>query len=253
MSARELELQPEAGDPWAPLRASTQARIGLGRAGMSLPTRAVLDLQAALASARDAVHLPLDVAAVLAGLGSLGLGEPTLLTSRAADRSTYLRRPDLGRTPSTLDSLPSGQWDVGLVVGDGLSAKAVAAHAVPMAEALVAAIDPELSIAPPVLVSQARVAVGDEIGAKLKVATVIVLIGERPGLSVADSLGLYLTHQPRPGRTDAERNCISNIHPPEGLSYAEAAATAVRLLRGARALGRSGVDLKDVRTSALPE
>jgi ethanolamine ammonia-lyase small subunit len=109
----------------------------------------------------------------------------------------------------------------------------------------------DLTIAPPVVVTQARVAIGDWIGQRLGVDTVLVLIGERPGLSVADSLGIYLTHEPRPGRSDAERNCISNIHPPEGLGYEAAAATAARLVRGARALGRSGVDLKD--TASLPE
>lgn len=238
-------------DPWAPLRACTQARIGLGRAGMSLPTRAVLDLQASLSAARDAVHLPLDLTSLTAGLSELGIGSPILMQSRAADRSSYLRRPDLGRTPTSLEELPSSEWDVALVIGDGLSSRAVNEHAVAMAGALLEAFGDELKVAPPVLVTQARVAIGDEIGQKLGAATVIVLIGERPGLSVADSLGLYLTHEPRPGRSDAERNCISNVHPPGGLSYAEAAATATRLLHGARALGRSGVELKDIRP-ALP-
>lgn len=239
-------------DPWAPLRACTQARVGLGRAGMSLPTRAVLELQASLAAARDAVHLPLDLATLTAGLGTLGIGQPILLQSQAGDRSSYLRRPDLGRTPAGLAELPSGEWDLALVIGDGLSSRAVNEHAVPMAAAVLEAIGPELKVAPPVLVTQARVAIGDAIGQQLGAASVLMLIGERPGLSVADSLGLYLTHQPRPGRTDAERNCISNVHPPGGLSYAEAAATAARLLEGARALGRSGVDLKDVRPPVLP-
>ncbi len=135
------------------------------------------------------------------------------------------------------------------MIGDGLSSRAVANHAVPMMRELVNSLA-DLTLAPPVVVTQARVAVGDWIGRRLGVRTVLVLIGERPGLSVADSLGIYLTHEPRPGRTDAERNCISNIHPPEGLGYAEAAATAARLVRGARALGRSGVDLKD--TSGTP-
>ncbi len=231
------------GDPWAELRTTTQARIGLGRAGMSLPTAAVLELRASLAAARDAVHVPLDVAGLVPGLNGLGLGEPIVLGSRAPDRGAYLRRPDLGRVPGAVDALPSGGWDVGLVVADGLSSRAVSEHALPTLEALVTALD-GLSVAPPVLVTQARVAVGDWIGQAMGVGTVLVLIGERPGLSVADSLGIYLTHEPRPGRTDAERNCISNIHPPEGLGYAAAAATAASLVRGARALGRSGVDLK---------
>jgi ethanolamine ammonia-lyase small subunit len=247
-------LAPGSGrnpDPWAPLRTTTQARIGLGRAGMSLPTAAVLELQASLAVARDAVHLPLDVDALLSGLAGLGLGTPIVLTSQAGDRSTYLRRPDLGRLPASLDGLPNDGWDVGFVIADGLSSKAVAEHAVATLRALVAALDPELRVAPPVVITQARVAAGDQIGQAMGVGTVFVLIGERPGLSVADSLGVYLTHNPIPGRTDAERNCISNIHPPQGLGYAAAAATAVNLLRGAQELGRSGVDLKD--TSGMGE
>jgi ethanolamine ammonia-lyase small subunit len=238
--------QPERRfDPWAPLRTTTQARIGLGRAGMSLPTAAVLELQVALAAARDAVHLPLDTAPILSGLAGLGLGEPILLTSQAPDRAAYLRRPDWGRVPASVAVLPDDGWDVGLVIADGLSSKAVSEHALPMVQALVAALDPELSVAPPVVVTQARVAIADHIGAAMKLGAVIVLVGERPGLSVADSLGIYLTYAPQPGRNDAERNCISNVHPPEGLGYAAAAATAARLLRGARELGRSGVDLKD--------
>jgi ethanolamine ammonia-lyase small subunit len=217
---------------------------------MSLPTSAVLDLQASLASARDAVHLPLDVPALLPGLTGLGIGEPIVLSSQAADRATYLRRPDLGRLPSSVSGLPADGWDVGFVIADGLSSKAVADHAVPMMAALVAALDAGLSVAPPVVVTQARVAVADAIGEAMGLGTVLVLIGERPGLSVADSLGIYLTHAPQPGRNDAERNCISNIHPPEGLSYAAAARTALNLLHGARALGHSGVDLKDTTGQA---
>lgn len=235
---------PAAADPWRELRASTQARIGLGRAGVGLPTSAVLALTSSLAWARDAVHLPLEPDTLLPGLRELGLGEPVLVQSRAPERGTYLRRPDLGRLPADLDAVPTGTWQVGLVIADGLSSKAVAEHAVAQASALVEALD-GLTIAPPVVVTQARVAIGDWIGQRLGVDTVLVLIGERPGLSVADSLGIYLTHEPRPGRSDAERNCISNIHPPEGLGYEAAAATAARLVRGARALGRSGVDLKD--------
>lgn len=238
--------QPERRfDPWVPLRSATQARIGLGRAGMSLPTAAVLELQGALAAARDAVHVPLDVAPIVAGTAALGIGEPIVLASQAADRASYLRRPDWGRLPASVAELPTDGWDVGFVIADGLSSKAVAEHAVPMLAAIVAALGPELSVAPPVVVTQARVAIADHIGAAMKLGTVIVLVGERPGLSVADSLGIYLTYAPQPGRTDAERNCISNVHPPEGLGYAAAAATTARLLRGARELGRSGVDLKD--------
>jgi ethanolamine ammonia-lyase small subunit len=241
---------PATADPWRELRSSTQARIGLGRAGVGLPTSAVLELTSSLAWARDAVHVPLDPEVLLPGLRELGLGDPVLVESRAPERSTYLRRPDLGRLPASLDAVPSGEWQVGLVIADGLSSKAVVEHAAAQASALVAALE-GLTIAPPVVVTQARVAIGDWVGQRLGVDTVLVLIGERPGLTVADSLGIYLTHDPRPGRTDAERNCISNVHPPEGLGYEVAAATAARLVRGARTLGRSGVDLKD--TSSPPE
>lgn len=245
-------VTPEPQDLWAPLRATTQARIGLGRAGRSLPTAAVLDLQASQAAARDAVHVPLDVAALLPGLAEVGLGEPVVLASRAADRSSYLRRPDLGREPTSLDAMPTSSAQVGIVIADGLSSRAVADHSLAMVQALAAELS-EFSIAAPVVVTQARVAIGDWIGQAMGVDTVLVLIGERPGLSVADSLGIYLTHDPRPGRNDAERNCISNIHPPEGLSYTAAAQTAARLVRGARALGRSGVDLKDTAEPAAVE
>lgn len=231
-------------DPWVGLRGATQARIGLGRSGMSLPTAAVLELQACLAAARDSVHLPLDVDALVPGLRQIGLGEPIVTLSKAPDRETYLRRPDLGRMPASLTGLPHGDWDLGFLIADGLSSAAVARHAVPALRAIVDALDGELSLAPPVVVTQARVAVADGIGQAMGVRAMLVLIGERPGLSVADSLGVYLTFDPQPGRTDAERNCISNIHPPEGLSYQDAAQTAVALVRGAHKLGCSGVALK---------
>lgn len=231
-------------DPWSGLRGSTQARIGLGRSGMSLPTSAVLELQACLAAARDSVHVPLHVPELLSELRQLGLGEPIVTTTQAADRDTYLRRPDLGRTLSTTAELPTDGWDVGFVIADGLSSAAVMSHAVPTAHAIVAALGGELTLAPPVIVTQARVAVADWIGQTMGLGAVLVLIGERPGLSVADSLGIYLTYAPQPGRTDAERNCISNVHPPEGLSYHSAAVTAASLVRAARRLGHSGVSLK---------
>ena len=232
-------------DPWASLRRSTQARIGLGQAGAALPTRAVLQLNTALAAARDAVHDGLDLDTLLPGLAGVGLGEPIVLTSKARDRGEYLRRPDLGRVPADLGTLPTTGWQVGFVIADGLSSKAIDEHAVGLLSALVTALDGHYTIAPPVLITQARVAVGDWIGERMGLETVVVLVGERPGLSVADSLGIYLTHSPKPGRSDAERNCISNVHPPEGLGYEQAAATTTRLLAGARSLGRSGVDLKD--------
>lgn len=232
-------------DFWDPMRTATQARIGLGRAGDALPTRRVLEFAAAHAAARDAVHLPLDVEELVPRIAALGLGDPAVVTSRAASRPEYLRRPDLGRLPADLSSVPCTGADVGIVLADGLSPRALSAHAPALVAALCAALPPDLTVAPPVIATQARVALGDHIAEALGVPTVLVLIGERPGLSVADSVGIYLTQHPEPGRTDAERNCISNIHPPDGLDYATAARVAAGLVTGARRLGRSGVDLKD--------
>jgi ethanolamine ammonia-lyase small subunit len=241
-----------AQDFWGALRAATQARIGLGRTGDALPTRRVLEFAAAHAAARDAVHTPLDVAELASRTRGSGLGEPVHVRSRAADRSEYLRRPDLGRIPESvaeagqgLAALESTDAEIGIVLADGLSPRALREHGPAMLEALKTDLGQRYRIAPPVIATQARVALGDHIGQALGVATVLVLIGERPGLTVADSLGIYLTHNPRPGRADAERNCISNIHPPEGLGYAAAARIAAGLIEGARRLGRSGVDLKD--------
>ncbi|MEZ0349232.1 ethanolamine ammonia-lyase subunit EutC [Mycobacterium sp. pR1184] len=232
-------------DLWAPLRATTQARIGLGRAGNSLPTRRVLEFQAAHAAARDAVHEPLDVGDLTNQLHGIGVCQPLRVRSQATSRGEYLRRPDLGRLPVDLSGLPKTNADIGFVLADGLSPRALTDHAADMVDALVRAFDGRYRIAPPVIATQARVALGDHIGHALGVATVLVLIGERPGLSVADSLGIYLTHRPAPGRADADRNCISNIHPPDGLDYRTAAAVAAALVAGARTLGRSGIALKD--------
>ncbi len=241
-------------DLWASLRAATQARIGLGRAGNSLPTRQVLEFRTAHAAARDAVHDPLDIDGLVRRLRGItvggGVGEPTRVRSRAASRGEYLRRPDLGRAPGDLSGLPATEADIGFVLADGLSPRALTEHAAGVVEALLREFGGRYRIAPPVIATQARVALGDHIGQALGVTTVLVLIGERPGLSVADSLGIYLTHRPAPGRTDADRNCISNIHPPDGLDYATAAAITAALVAGARALGRSGVALKDTTRAA---
>ncbi|MDD4868178.1 MAG: ethanolamine ammonia-lyase subunit EutC, partial [Mycobacterium sp.] len=236
-------------DLWAPLRAATRARVGLGRAGNSLPTRPVLELRAAHAAARDAVHDPLDVGDLIERLRAAdfggAIGGPLRVCSMAASRGQYLRRPDLGRTPGDLSGLPRTGADIGLVLADGLSPRALTDHGVGTVEALLREFGDRYRIAPPVVATQARVALGDHIGQALGVATVLVLIGERPGLTVADSLGIYLTHRPAPGRSDAHRNCISNIHPPDGLDYPTAASVAAALVAGARKLGRSGVALKD--------
>ncbi|MFC4375526.1 ethanolamine ammonia-lyase subunit EutC [Nocardia halotolerans] len=246
----------ESGSPsdrefWRILRARTQARIGLGRTGDALSTTDVLALRAAHAAARDAVHVPLDVESLAGQITQVGLGEPVVVTSRAGDRSQYLRRPDLGRLPADLSGIAHTGADIGFVLADGLSPRALADHGAGLLAALAARLG-DHTLAPPVIATEARVALGDHLAAAMGVRTVLVIIGERPGLSVADSLGVYLTHAPRPGRADAERNCVSNIHPPDGLAYADAARVVAGLVTGARALGRSGVDLKDTsRTTAL--
>jgi ethanolamine ammonia-lyase small subunit len=236
-------------DLWAVLRRHTSARIGLGRAGDSVPTARLLEFEAAHAAARDAVHTPIDRAAVQAQLDGL----PTVsVRSAASDRSQYLQRPDLGRR---LDrecegALEPGGFDVAFVIADGLSARAVHDHAVAV---LMTTLDRlrGWTVAPVVLATQGRVALGDEIGERLGAALVVVLLGERPGLSAADSLGIYLTANPKVGRRDSERNCISNVHPPDGLGYAAAAGKLVQLMHEARRLGVTGVTLKD-DTPGLP-
>lgn len=236
---------PSLREIWATLRATTPARIGLGRVGNTLPLGDVLDFQLAHARARDAVHAPLDVAALAADLAPL----PVLTVhSDAPDRPTYLRRPDLGRrlSATSRDALPplGAGCDVLFVIGDGLSATGVQRGAAALVQACIAEL-PGLAIGPVVIATQARVALGDPLGEALRARVVVVVIGERPGLSVADSLGLYLTYAPRTGRADSERNCISNIHAAGGLSPQAAAAVLGRLLRESLQLGLSGVGLKD--------
>jgi len=240
-------------DFWEPLRRATPARIGLGRAGNALPTAEVLSFGAAHAAARDAVHLPLDVDTLVEALAGLGLGTPMVVASAAPDRATYLTRPDLGRVPGNdLELGPIGA-EIAVVVADGLSAEAVARHAVPLLEHLVPLLDGATTLAAPVVATQARVALGDHIGRALGARLVLVLIGERPGLSSSDSLGVYLTWDPRPGVLDSARNCVSNIRPPHGLDHATAARTIASLVAGARALGATGVALKDGSfTAPLP-
>lgn len=247
MSTEDVAVQ----EFWDELRKSTRARIGLGRAGTALSTRAVLELATAHAAARDAVHEPLDVERLAAEVRDCGLGEPTVVASQAASRAEYLRRPDLGRLPAESTSVPTGDHDLGVVLADGLSPLALARHGAPLLSALTDQLGPRYTLAPPVIATQARVALGDHIGERAGFRTVLVIIGERPGLSFADSLGIYLTHRPRPGRTDADRNCVSNIHPPDGLGYADAARITAGLLTGVLALGRSGVDVKDTSRMTL--
>jgi ethanolamine ammonia-lyase small subunit len=221
------------------LRSFTSARVGLGRTGHSLPTAEYLRFLWDHARARDAVWEQLDPG---------GLGVPhILLHSAAADRRTYLRRPDLGRKLSA-DSrlhLERGSYGAAIVLADGLSAAAVQRHAAPLlAEMTPRWAEEAWHLAPLTVVLQGRVAIGDEIGELLGAQMVAVFIGERPGLSSPDSLGVYLTWDPRPGRTDAERNCISNIRT-EGLSYRAAAHKLHFLMREACARRLTGVALKE--------
>ncbi|OBK85796.1 ethanolamine ammonia-lyase [Mycolicibacter heraklionensis] len=240
-------------DVWQDLRRHTQARIGLGRSGDAQPTRSVLEFRTAHALARDAVRQPFDIEHLAQQVAAVGLGEPVAVTSQASTREEYLRRPDLGRLPTDVGEIPCSTAQVGFVLCDGLSPAALTEHGVPLLRALVEVVGAHRTIAAPVIATGARVALGDHIGEAMGVQTLVVLIGERPGLSVASSVGLYLTHRPRPGRTDAERNCVSNVHPPDGLGYLEAARVIDALITGARQLGRSGVDLKAVSVAALDE
>ena len=245
---------PAEPDRWAALAALTPARVALGRAGASLPTREVLAFALDHARARDAVHIPFDAAAVAQQLAALGF-QTLQVDSAAADRATYLRRPDLGRrlspeSQALLDSQPRANPDVVVVVADGLSSTAVHAHAAPLLSALAPLAEAQgWRLGPVVLAHQARVALGDEIGARLGARFVVLLVGERPGLSAADSLGAYLTFAPRIGRTDAERNCISNIRP-AGLGYEAAAHRIAWHVGESLRRGYSGVALKDESTSA---
>ena len=225
------------------LRDYTPARVDLGRTGHSVPTRELLEFQLAHAKARDAAHHPLDAHSVVLELKR----ESITVATAARDRTTYLRRPDLGRqlnqeSRERLQAFKS-DYDAVFIIADGLSALAVHRHAVPLLNVVLAKLD-NWQIAPTVIVEQGRVAIGDEIGETLGAKLAVVLIGERPGLSSPDSLGIYMTWRPRPGRTEAERNCISNIRA-EGLSYELAAHKLLFLMNESRRLKLSGVQLKE--------
>jgi ethanolamine ammonia-lyase small subunit len=238
-------------DPWYSLRKLTSARIAQGRSGGSLPTQPMLEFELARARARDAVHLPFDTQ-VLAKEAPDGV-QVIQVHSAAPTRDIYLRRPDLGRhldsTSRARLTAQSGAIppaDIAFVIADGLSAIAAHRHALAVFNLAYRALRTTgCQIAPIVIAEQARVALGDEIGELLAAKQVAILIGERPGLSAAASLGIYLTHAPRPGRSDAERNCISNIHPDGGLGYAQAAHKLVWLMHEARKRQLTGVLLKD--------
>ncbi|MCY0388751.1 ethanolamine ammonia-lyase subunit EutC [Robbsia sp. Bb-Pol-6] len=254
--------------PWEPLRQFTRARIALGRAGHGVPTAPLLAFNLSHAQARDAVHQPLDVPALRQRLDTAGFAS-FAVDSAASDREQYLRRPDLGRRlcdtsreafaplaaacaagvagGATRDIAPGIAPDIApdivFVLADGLSALAVMRHAVPLLEALRRRLD-GWRIGPVVVARHARVALGDEIGERLAAPLLAILIGERPGLSSPDSLGVYLTHAPRVGCNDAQRNCVSNVRP-EGLGYEAAAHKLQYLLTHARQRGLTGVALKD--------
>jgi len=242
---------PGHADPWRDLTRLTAARIALGRAGGSIPTRPLLEFQLAHARARDAVHRDLDAAALERTLRERGW-EVLRLRSAAPDRDAFVRRPDLGRILSRESKAlleartpPAQVFDAAFVIADGLSALAVERHAVALLDHIVPTLDGAgWRIAPIAIVEQGRVAIADEIGALLPAQLTAMLIGERPGLSAADSLGVYLTWDPVPGRANADRNCISNIRP-EGLGYAHAAHKLRYLLFEARRRRLSGVALKD--------
>lgn len=236
-------------DPWEHLRRHTAARIALGRAGASLPTTEWLRFGVAHALARDAVHLPFDAEELAAQLADHAF-ETVMVESAAQDRATFLRRPDLGRrlsprSAARLAEAPRGACELAVVIGDGLSALAASRHALPLLLELRPRLEAAgLAIGPVVLARQCRVALGDEAGAALQARAVLVLLGERPGLSSPDSLGAYLSWAPAPGLVDAQRNCVSNIRP-EGQPYADAARRLAWLLVAAQRLGATGVALKD--------
>jgi ethanolamine ammonia-lyase small subunit len=244
--------------PWTSWRAATPARLALGRAGNGMPTDETLRFGWAHAMARDAIHAPLDADALERELHADGW-TTTRARSRAGDRTTYLRRPDLGRRldaddadrlRAALGERAGEGCDVCLVIGDGLSSLAVARHSAPLLAALRPRLPPALRLSPVVIATQARVALADDIGELFGARLSVMLIGERPGLSSPDSLGIYLTHAPRHGRHDAERNCISNVRP-EGLAYDTAAFKLSWLMREALQRGMSGIALKDESDHAV--
>ncbi|KQQ79694.1 ethanolamine ammonia-lyase subunit EutC [Aureimonas sp. Leaf324] len=237
------------------LRRLTGARVALGEAGGGMPTSAQQRFLLDHARAREAVWTEVDWPEVRARLGDGGLATVDV-ASRVGDRAEYLRRPDLGRRLSEdgrarLAAEPTGA-DVALVIADGLSATAVTLNAAPLALRIAAAAaERGWRLAPIALAHQARVALGDEVGAALGARAVVLLVGERPGLSAADSLGVYITHAPAPGTPDSRRNCISNVRE-GGLPVETAAAQVADLLARMFEQGRSGVELRRDAATLLP-
>jgi ethanolamine ammonia-lyase small subunit len=235
-------MSQRSTDFWEYLREKTPARIALGRTGDGLPTTRVLEFELAHARARDAVKSELDYRFVMAELAAWN---PVLVRSAAADRAAFLQRPDLGRrlAPHCGHLLKQGGYDAAIVIADGLSAHAVQVQAPELCKILLRSKD--FVFAPPSVALQARVALGDEIAERQGAALVTILIGERPGLSAFDSMGAYITFDPKPGITkDAERNCVSNIRA-EGLSLPEAARRILAIMALARRLRRTGTMLKE--------
>jgi ethanolamine ammonia-lyase small subunit len=241
-------------DPWSSLRRFTSARIALGRAGGSLPTAELLDFALAHAAARDAVHSVLDIPSLIEDLKSIGL--PVIVCkTQVPDRVTYLQRPDLGSRldPASNDVLAgqAKEADLSIVISDGLSAIAARSHAANLLKELIPLLKVDgISLAPLVIAPLARVAVQDEVGHALGSRASLIVLGERPGLGCPDSLGAYLVFHPRPGNTNADRNCVSNIRP-AGLPIPAAAATLRYLIGESIRRKISGIQLKDER-SALP-
>jgi ethanolamine ammonia-lyase small subunit len=239
-------------DPWTALRRHTAARIALGRTGSSLPTSEVLAFGLAHAQARDAVHLPLDLAALRAQLEAENF-TVVEVASRAGDRAAYLARPDWGRRlqPESAEILNKVPHDADLVfvISDGLSSTAVQSNALPLLQALMPLLS-GIDIAPIVIATQARVALADEVGELIHARIAISLIGERPGLSSPDSLGAYITYAPKVGNTDEARNCISNIRP-EGFAIGSAALLIAANIRAALKAQLSGVALRFDPSKAL--
>ncbi len=256
-----MSREPVTPNPWSEWRAATPARLALGRAGAGMPTDETLRFGWAHAMARDAIHAALDVGRLASELQADGWPVEQV-HSRAPDRTTYLRRPDLGRRLGEDDALRlradasaaagGAACDVCVVIGDGLSSLAVERHAVPLLAALRPHLPPGTRFAPVVIASQARVALADEVAQAFGATLSVMLIGERPGLSSPDSLGIYLTHSPKRGRHDAERNCVSNVRP-EGLSYATAGFKLAWLMREALRRGATGIALKDESDLAVLE
>jgi ethanolamine ammonia-lyase small subunit len=242
--------------PLRELQRLTPARVALGRTGSSLATPALLEFTLDHARARDAVRAPFDAQAIISGLEAMGL-ETLSVSSQAGSRDDYLRRPDLGRKlAEPFDDLLAqrrrGAFDLVVVIGDGLSPAAVNAHAVELIRSLIPRLHADsIQIGMAVIAAGARVALGDEIGSLLGARAVLMLIGERPGLSVPQSMGAYLTYAPAVGITDAHRNCVSNIHE-AGLSYDEAAFRIAWLICEALLRQLSGIALKDESRLPLP-